>query len=323
MAPDGKHVYAFGPNTSEVILNISVINTANDEVVATIPLDGTLADTVAFQNPTTLAMTPDGRHLYVTTEFCPFPGFACHPEAAYFAVWSIDTATNNAALITTGKGIANGIAFSLDGQLTYLTEYDPYYGTPQVMVVENGNLILFPGHSTPEAIAITPDGKHLYVPYLSNGDTFFVAVVDSGTNTIIQSILLGPGPNDPPFANQLAVTPDGKYVYVPTGNNDVAVIETASNTIVKTVVVGSSATGIDRNARRSTSLRGKSSEQQRIGDQDGQQYSDEYGAGCRTNYVSIIPPPQGVRSSPSMRGSTSILTANRRRTLLILFPLSS
>jgi hypothetical protein len=27
-------------------------------------------------------VTPDGSHLYVTTEFCPFPDFACHPEAA-------------------------------------------------------------------------------------------------------------------------------------------------------------------------------------------------------------------------------------------------
>ena len=47
-----------------------------------------------------------------------------------------------------------------------------------------------------------------------------------------------------PISIQIAVTPDGKYVYVPTGSNDVAVIETTSNTIIKTVAVGSSPTGI-------------------------------------------------------------------------------
>jgi YVTN family beta-propeller protein len=111
------------------------------------------------------------------------------------------------------------------------------------MVIETGNSILLPGNSAIEAIAITPDGKHVYVPYLSNSDTFYVAVIDTGTNTVVQSVLLGLGPAEP-ISIQIAVTPDGKYVYVPTGSNDVAVIETASNTIIKTVAVGSNPTGI-------------------------------------------------------------------------------
>lgn len=297
VAPDGKHVYAFGPSTSDVILNISVINAANDEVVATIPLDGSLlADTVAFQNPTTLAVTPDGSHLYVTTEFCPFPGLACHPEAAYFAVWSIDTATNQAVVITTRKGIADGIAFSPDRQHTYLTEYDPYYGNPQVMVVETGDLILFPENTGPEAIVITPDGKHLYVPYLSNGNAFqlFVAVIDTGTNTVVQSVLVGPGPSDPPFANQITVSPDGKYVYVPTGNNNVAVIETASNSIIKTVVVGSNATGIAVTPDGAqVYVANQASNNVSVIKTPSDTVADTV-PGDGPSYVSIIPPPQGI-----------------------------
>jgi YVTN family beta-propeller protein len=295
VASDGKHVYAFGPSTSELVLNISVINAANDEVVATIPLDGSLAGAVAFQNPTTLAVTPDGSHLYVTTEFCPFPDFACHPEAAYFAVWSIDTATNQSALISTGKGIASWIAFSPDGQHTYSTEYDPYYGLTQVMVVETGNSILFPENSRIGAIVITPDGKHLYVPYLSNADTLqYIAVIDTGTNTVMQSVLVGPGPDNTPLASQITVAPDGKYVYVATGNNDVGVIETATNTIIKTVAVGSSCTGIavtPDGAHVYVANQGSNSVSVI---QTASNIVADTVLVARPSYISIVPPPQGV-----------------------------
>ncbi len=40
------------------------------------------------------------------------------------------------------------------------------------------------------------------------------------------------------------VTPDGKYVYVTNGNNTVAVMDTASKTIVKTIPVGTAPSGV-------------------------------------------------------------------------------
>ena len=165
VAPDGKHVYAFGPNTSDLVLNISAIDATNDEVVATIPLDGSLVGAVAFQNPSALAVTPDGSKLYVTTEFCPFPAFACHPEAAHFAVWVIDTATNKAVPVSTDKGIAAGIAFAPDGQHTYLTNFDPYYGLPQVIVFDTGNSIY--------CLGIRPSTR---LPSHQTGDTFMFPI---------------------------------------------------------------------------------------------------------------------------------------------------
>jgi Uncharacterized conserved protein len=190
VAPDGKHVYAFGPSTSELVLNISEIDTTDDMVVATIPLDGSLVGAVAFQNPSAIAVTPDGSHVYVTTKFCPFPVFACHPESAYFAVWVIDTATNKAMPTSTGKGIVDGIAFTPDGQHTYLTKFDPYYGLPQVLVFDTGNSILLPGDSAVDAIAITPDGRHAYVPYIFFDDTGNVAIIDTATNALVKTILI-------------------------------------------------------------------------------------------------------------------------------------
>src|SRR5271165_382633 len=51
-------------------------------------------------------------------------------------------------------------------------------------------------------LAVTPDGKYVYVPQLDN-----VAVVSTATNTVMTNI-------DLKGAYQVAVTPNGKYAYV-------------------------------------------------------------------------------------------------------------
>jgi YVTN family beta-propeller protein len=84
-------------------------------------------------------------------------------------------------------------------------------------------------------VAVTPDGKHVYVASGSNN----VAVIDTASN-IVKTIPV----EATPFG--LAVTPDGKHVYVTTtGNNSVSVIDTASNSVVTTIpVAGPSAISI-------------------------------------------------------------------------------
>src|SRR5260370_5105855 len=86
-------------------------------------------------------------------------------------------------------------------------------------------------------VAVTPDGKYVYV---SNQVSNSVAVIDTVSNTIVKTILVGTSPAG------VAVTPDGKYVYVSNQvSNSVAVINTASNTVVATVpVAGPSAISI-------------------------------------------------------------------------------
>jgi hypothetical protein len=43
------------------------------------------------------------------------------------------------------------------------------------MVIETGNSILLPGNSAIEAIAITPDGKHVYVPSMPGSTSTLIA----------------------------------------------------------------------------------------------------------------------------------------------------
>jgi DNA-binding beta-propeller fold protein YncE len=81
----------------------------------------------------------------------------------------IDTATNKVVAASGGKGIADGIAFTPDGQHTYIANTSristAYTALPQVLDL-NGNSITLNENESVYALAITPDGKSAYVPYV-------------------------------------------------------------------------------------------------------------------------------------------------------------
>jgi YVTN family beta-propeller protein len=104
----------------------------------------------------------------------------------------------------------------------------------------NTVLAAVPVEGVPEAVAVTPDGKHAYVANAASIDVNgTVSVIDTATNTVVATIPAGPF--DP---SGVAVTPDGKHAYVVLLNvlnvnsNTVSVIDTATNTVVATVTVG-------------------------------------------------------------------------------------
>jgi YVTN family beta-propeller protein len=90
--------------------------------------------------------------------------------------------------------------------------------------------------STPEGIAITPDGAFAYVTNLGSGN---VSVIDTATNSVTATATVGS------FPDGVAITPDGAFAYVTNrGPDNVSVIETASNTVTTTVNVGDGPTGV-------------------------------------------------------------------------------
>jgi YVTN family beta-propeller protein len=251
VAPDGKHLYAFGPSTSDLVFNISVIDASDNKVVATILLDVALVSTGVSlnENSSAIAVSPDGKHVYVTTGLCSSISFDCvRPESVYFALWVIDTATNKVVSASPGKGFVKGIVFGPDGKNAYFANWDSDVVLPQVLVFDNGPTISLPPYGEDNAITITPDGRHVYVPYVlfngTNSPPEIVAVIDTATNTVAQTVTVEPAS----FMTSLtgiATTPNGKYVYVSNQlSNSVSVLDTASNTIMKTVMVGASPAGV-------------------------------------------------------------------------------
>ncbi len=103
-------------------------------------------------------------------------------------------------------------------------------------VATNAVVATVPVGTTPEGVAVTPDGTLVYVTNTLD-DT--VSVIDAATNTVTATVVVG----SRPFG--VAVTPNGTRVYVANElSNAVSVISTATNTVTATVLVGLDPRGV-------------------------------------------------------------------------------
>lgn len=84
------------------------------------------------------------------------------------------------------------------------------------------------GFSLPEGLAVTPNGKYVYVANRGSGS---VSVISTASNTVKATVTALSSSYD------VAVTPNGEYAYV-TNGGWVSVISTDSNTVKATVSVG-------------------------------------------------------------------------------------
>ena len=151
--------YLYVPN--EYDNTVSVIDTSNDTVVATISVLGNYADGVA--------VSPDGTVVYVASESG--------------VVNVIDAATNTVASTISVGGGADFVAFSPDGSRAYVT----HYGGNSVAVVDtasNSVVANITVGSGSYAVAITPDGSKAYV---TNEYSATVSVIDTSNNSVIQT----------------------------------------------------------------------------------------------------------------------------------------
>jgi YVTN family beta-propeller protein len=217
---------------------VSVITTATGVVAARITVGGT---------PGAVAITPDGRHAYVTNETS-----GGKDPLVSGAVSVIDTATGVVSATipvggSPGKGGSPGaVAITPDGKHAYVTNANwgnspaPLPGTVSVIDTATGVVsarITVGG--PPGAVAITPDGTRAYVANMNIEDdqTGTVSVIDTATGVVSATIPVGQLPLGPP---DVAITPDGKHVYVHDGffGQTVSVITTATGKVSATIPVG-------------------------------------------------------------------------------------
>jgi len=84
--------------------------------------------------------------------------------------------------------------------------------------------------------ASPPVTQHAYVGNYGNNT---VAVIDTATQTVINTVPVGSYPRG------VAVAPDGQYAYVTNANdNSVSVVDTGTETVVKTIPAGSYPEGV-------------------------------------------------------------------------------
>jgi YVTN family beta-propeller protein len=221
ITPDSTTVYV--TNFSDD--SVSVINTATNLVTATVALNE--------EEPVYLAVSPDGAHVYVATG-----GFIDEG-----AVSVIDTATNEVTPVSTRKNnLGVQVVFNPSGKEAYLSGFQGGAGQrdylfeldPSTQKVTKTINLKKHGYVT---LAINPNGKSLYLVGPKHAAVFDIlenkVVKEIAFPETIQSVLEG------------AVTPDGKYLYVPTGFfEDVLMIDLATNKYVKSFQAGSDPTSV-------------------------------------------------------------------------------
>ena len=100
-------------------------------------------------------------------------------------------------------------------------------------LVEGSSVATVPVGGTPFDMAITPDGKYVYVANFEN-----VLVINTATNKVVATVVTEKSPIG------IAITPDGKYAYVAHSTSEppiASVISTATNTVVDTIALEHSA----------------------------------------------------------------------------------
>jgi YVTN family beta-propeller protein len=223
VSPDGSKVYVANsgiyPNNEGTV---SVINTTTNTVTATVDDVGSSSVGVA--------VNPDGSNVYIT-------------NLDGYSVSVINTTTNTVTATVDVEMMPFGIAVTPDGTQVYVANR----GAASVSVIDTAtNTVTATVNrvgSNPKAVAVNPDGSKVYV---INELSKNVAVIDTATNTITATVPLGivktgAGPVDE-WVDGVSVTPDGTKVYVAKDNSSggsVQVIDTATNTVIGMVKVGS------------------------------------------------------------------------------------
>lgn len=150
--------------------------------------------------------------------------------------------SNNLLLttISTPSGAVSQLTAAPGGSVVYGTSF---FGGVVYFIDTNSNRITATvSANTAQGAAVTPTGSRLYV---TNFDGDSVTVIDTATATVIATI---PLPTNGPTT--VVITPDGKSAYVnhdpiPGGApNAVTEIDTSTNTVVRSISVGTFGFGI-------------------------------------------------------------------------------
>lgn len=240
VTPDGRQAWV-----GEDSHHVRVIDTITHSV---------FPDALTINKPVALAITPDNKHVYVAssddtisvirisdrtietllTGFNDLQDIKITPEGDYaFAtnagngtVSVIRTSDNIVVDTITGFNKPLGLTFTNDGNKAYVSDLEDN----QLYVlntVTNSVAEIIRGLNFPRYIAMTPDDSYAYVTNLGSGT---VAQLRLSDNKIVDEINL-------PQPESLAVTPDGKFLYVGSIAGALYKIDTANNSVLAAVQI--------------------------------------------------------------------------------------
>ena len=126
-----------------------------------------------------------------------------------------------------GNTAPTAVAVSPDGTRAYVTHRTPL-GAGRVSVINTANNTIIATvnvGSSPQDVAVSPLDNRVYV---ANNASSSVSVINTAANNSVSTINVGSSPQS------LAVSPDKSVVLVARSNDNVAVIDTKTNTVIGT-----------------------------------------------------------------------------------------
>jgi YVTN family beta-propeller protein len=202
VAAPKAYVGNFADNT------VSVLDTGAGKIVATIPV---------VQGPHGMAITPDGRTVYVAGD-------------GSSAVSVIDTATDKVVkTVEVGKS-PNGLTLTPDGKQLLVT----VYGEDRIVFLDAATQAAVGTVAVPKphTVSISPDGKLGYVTSQEPG-RFALVVVDLARRTVLRTLPLEKTPRDAEFGF------DGKaFYFTEAGVSAIEVLDPATDKIVAEIPTG-------------------------------------------------------------------------------------
>ena len=219
-------------------------------------------------NPVSLAVTPNGKYLYVTNYGShtvsviktarnkvsdsitltsgaggSLSSVAITPDGstvfvldAHSTIAVISTSTNTVRKkISAGPSFGTGLAITPDGAHLFVSNFS---GTVSIINVASHQIekTLTVGTET-WAVAISPDGKSAYVEADSSGGPFYLTKIDIASQTIVAS-QLGAGLING-ISTALAFSPDSQTVYVPEAEAAVLALNATTGQLENTFVLSS------------------------------------------------------------------------------------
>ncbi|HVJ51584.1 MAG TPA: hypothetical protein VM689_03935 [Aliidongia sp.] len=218
LTSDGRAGYV--PNGLSTTPQLTIFQTSNNAVLATVPLPGT---------PQGIAVNPASGNVYVATG-------TTTGQIAVFT--SGGTSLNNISVGTNPLGVA----VTPDGSKIYVTQAVPSANPGTVTIINAGTNAVSGTISVganPHGIAVSPDGTKALI---ANTNSNSVTLISTATNTVINTIAVG----NSPFG--VSFTPDGTTAYVTNQNdNTVSVVDPGTGTVKNTIAVGSNPLALGSN----------------------------------------------------------------------------
>jgi YVTN family beta-propeller protein len=219
-APAAYRIYA----TNETSGDLTVIDGATNQVVATIPLG---------KRPRGVRLSPDGKSLFIALSGSPLapPGVDedTLPPADKSAdgIGVFDLAQQKVVRVLRGVSDPEQTDIHPAGKV-YVASEDT--GQTVVLAADDGKVLATVAvGGEPEGVKVSPDGKWVYV---TSEEDSQIAVIDTAQDKVAKTIKVGARPRSAAFS------PDSRRAYI-TGENDrsVRVIDTGSHTVVNTITV--------------------------------------------------------------------------------------